>query len=491
MSLTAYTPASRTLGATRTADANNLADAWKDAALQWSQTEDFLGQWEGKPGSGNVIAVSTDLKAGRGDRVHVSVFGDLGGSGQISDDELEGFEEVPDEATFEVDIDQFRHAVAYTELARQMTNQGGSLDSISAEKLGRWLAARKQTHALLRFIKGANGLNTLRPDAKTRDLLLTADTLDTSLADNAAGVLGALGANPAMVKVAGSGATIESYLCAGDDQVMTPLRNDDRYENMLLHAQVRGDSNETMKGGYAKWNGHTFYHLNVKDGKTRGALRTPLTPKAKLGDAITAGTTAISVYGSGKTQSALGDYASYYKPFEYFAGYDFLFTKKQVAAPDSGTYYFVIYNVTGSDAGKFGVYSYVGSDCNGNRITITNRLGSAVGGARVTSLAGQTYSSLTHTDAHPTGSLIIPVNAKCVPVAYSLFFGADAMVRCYGKTPIKRLQNVRDYAERRGEGIKSIFGQNVAKDTDGQPSGYVLLETAYAPVGVRLPVISS
>lgn len=491
MALAAYTPAARTLAQTRTADASLLADAWKETALMWSTNEDILGQWEGKPGSGQPVCVETQLTKGLGDRAHFPILGDLGGAGKQSDDELEGFEEFPDESTFALDIDQLRHAVSFTQLKQVMTVTGGSLESVSSELLGRWLGARKQTHALMRYIKSATSANTLRPSGKTADNLLTADTISTALVDDGVGMLQGLGANPGEITIAESGARIESYLCFGADRGLLPLKDDDRYEQMTLHATERGDSNPLHRGGYAKWNGQTFYHWNVRDGKTRGPLACPLTPKAKLGDAVVAGTAAFNVYGSGKTQAALLDYASYYLPFEWFKGYDFLFTKKQAAAPDASTYYFIIYNVTGADAGKFGVYSYTGSGNNGNRITIAARLGATAAGIRVTSLAGQTWSGALHTDAHPTGSLIIPVNAKCVPTCYNLFLGAGSLYRCYGKIPVKKLTNERDYSERKGMGIKSIFGQAVAVDTDQVPSGYVLFESAYSPVGVRLPAVTS
>ena len=63
-------------------------------------------------------------------------------------------------------------------------------------------------------------------------------------------------------------------------------------------------------------------------------------------------------------------------------------------------------------------YSSFESSCgsDGQKITTALRLGPADAGNAVTVLAGQTWNSSKHTTAHPVGSMVIQVNARCVPV---------------------------------------------------------------------------
>jgi len=147
--------------------------------------------------------------------------------------------------------------------------------------------------------------------------------------------------------------------------------------------------------------------------------------------------------------------------------------------------------MTGADAGKFGVYSYVEADNNGNAITMTARLGPAAAGDAVTSLAGQTWDSAIHTNAHPTGSLIIPVNAKCVQYGYALFLGVDSVCLGWGKYPLRDIRHDDDYEDQKGLGIESYYGLNVPRDVNGNPYSYLVMEMAIRTHGSPLPAVTS
>jgi N4-gp56 family major capsid protein len=477
----------------RAADSKLVGEVWEAAVLLQSQTEDVLGQMEGPENSGKPVCVKRALNKGRGDTVNFTVAKALGGSVRRGDAVLEGFEEKAQKATYNVKIDQIRHAVGYTELITDLMAAGHSLESAYATLLGQHFGRTKQEDALMSFRRYATFLNTVRPNNKaTRAAITASDVFSTDLISDAAAAMSTRAAAPANVSKAKSKAKVEGFIFFGPDDLLRPLKADDAYLSALSHAGVRGDENLLFKGGYAQWDAHYIYHWLVKDHDTLGPIGSPLGAKALLGDAVTGANTAPVIQGSGTTIAALTaldlakDGASYFEPFKFFEGYAYKLLSHETLTADSGVHYFIIYNVSGADAGKYGVYSYVGSANTGDKITVTNRLRAAASGAAVDELAGQAWNAAVHTDAHPTGSLIIQVNEQCVPYGYGLGLGANALVRAYGTIPMKRIVNRRDYDERKGMGYKSIYGQKPALDTTGQPRNYVLVQAAISYPGVRL-----
>ena len=132
--------------------------------------------------------------------------------------------------------------------------------------------------------------------------------------------------------------------------------------------------------------------------------------------------------------------------------------------------------------------SYVGSDNDGNKITITERLGSSANGAQVTTLGTVAWDSGTYRcDSAPVGSVIIPANSKGTPIGWSLALGAGSAIRAYGAIDMQKIEEKRDYGFVEGFGFEGIFGQTATKDTQGLTRNYVLVEHALERAGVVIP----
>jgi len=172
-------------------------------------------------------------------------------------------------------------------------------------------------------------------------------------------------------------------------------------------------------------------------------------------------------------------------PFDWFLGLDYQFYEEQTPNPDANVYGFIVINMSGSDQGKFGVYSYTGSNNNGNSIGVLQNLGPTATGIQVTALFGQTFNANIHTVNHPTGSVILQVNKKCVPVAWAFMFGAGSAMRAYGNLggklsgkSIATMEEEGDYQMNQGRGMAVCYGQAPAQDTKHVARRYVLIPHA-------------
>ncbi len=471
-----------TFGAVKTAAPKAIGEAFARAIQVQSANVDVFGQMEGPEGSGRPFCIKTDLSKGAGQVVNFTTMAALGGRGRLGEQPLAGNEEKPRIGTYPCKVEIIRHAVGWTEKLRAFMAAGQSLEGVYAMLLSDWFGRKKQHDMMINLRNAASLRNTYKINGKAFDALLSTDCLGTGIITGAKSQLITLGAKSANLskKKSRAGSEIKQYLLFGSNIALNSLKSNSSYLTAAEYAQERGDDNVIFAGGYTNWDGNGIFEFNVTDPDGDGPVGAPILPRALLGTAVTAGTATFNITGGGVTSPLASMY-----PFDWFLGYDYQYFEDQVAAPDSNTYYVVILNVTGADAGKFGVYSYVGSGNDGNKLTVAARLGSASSGIRTTTLAGQTWSSTVHTDAHPTGSLIFQVNAKCTTVGWAYMFGAMAAVRAYGNVEGsgKSLQEVReqgDYGMKKGRGMVTCYGQAPAVDTQNQARNYVLIPTAVA-----------
>ena len=466
------------LEAYRTSAASNVGQLFSNYIDLAVEEEDLFAMLEGREGSERPIWRKTDLTKGGADKVYFNAIASLGGDGVHGDEVLEGNEEALAIGSYPCQVDFIRHAVGLTKKDIEFLAAGRSIEAAAAPLVAKWLGRKRQRDMLMKFITSAAGLNTLRPNNKSgRDALTTTDTLSTGLIAQANAVATSIGASPINIMRDGYSKVYELLFLATEDS-LAPLANSSSWLQAQQYAAVRGTGNVLFRGGYTRWNGSTILHHKVVDADTPGPIGSPLLPKALLGDAVSAGTTAFDVTGGGRTSPGTSN-----KYFECFSGAPYRYLESDSAtSSDSGTYYFVIINVSGADRGKWGFYSYTGSGNDGNQITITKRLGSAASGDRVTTLGGVTWDSAKNTDAHPTGSVILQANANGVPIGFSLCLGAGAGLRAYGSLRHQLVQNTSDYGHRMGWAYQSIYGQQVRRDSGisgaNRPRGYVLIEHA-------------
>lgn len=467
-----------------------VGELFSKLMLLQTRNKDILGQMEGPEGSGKPICIKTELGKGAAQTVNFSVVSSPGGEGAIGEDALEA--EQLDFNSFGVTLDIFRHGLGMTEKIKMFLAAGMSIEEAFAEQESDYFALRRQSDMFMLWRRYATASNTIRPNSRASiDALLSTDTMNTTLISDVASRLktrGAPPANLAKIKVDRYSADLLNYIILASDRFLNPLKSNSTYNQALRDAGVRGSENLIWGGGYAKYDGQSIFHYDVVHEDTRGPLGAPIEPEALLGTAITSATTTVEITGGGRTSPS-----ATHKPFKWFKGYRYPLVGHDLPGVDSGDYYLVIYNVTGADAGKFGIYKYTGSANDGNKIgAVTARLGASATGIAVTTLAGITYDSAKHTDAHPTGSRIIQVNAKCVPYCYGIGMGAMAGLRAYGGPAIKPIKEEGDWGFKKGLGFQAVYGQNLAKDTQNSVRNYVLIEAAYRPQGLdNLPVVSS
>jgi hypothetical protein len=509
-----YTPNPSTVANLRSVAANNIGKFFSQVVMMATQNEDVFGQWEGKAGTGSVVAIKDDLSKGRGDTVYFPVIGSLGGDGIRGDGALEGNEDYLAESNFNVVIDETSNAVSYTSLRKSMSTWGMSLEATLAKLSSEWLGQKRQNDILMYHRRYSTADNTYRPEGKARNVLTSYDTFSTSLIEKSAVIASQIGVVPARTEANTNGAKIEGFLFFGPNSVLNSLLADGDYKNTGFFAQDRGASNTLMRGGYVNWNGNNVYHWNTRDGKHYGPLNCPLTPKARLGAASSgttltlSGSSAITVYGSGVAQATLaalpGDRSSFFKPFQWFPGYDYLFTSFQQTASDSAQYYAWLIDTTNK---RVAFVRYQGSTNNGIRIQInawtaagaddsagTGTSFRYIGGVNGTGTATGLDSNVTTRANFGTvfnvgSTWIIPATKWGTPLGWSMVLGDSSILRCYGDIPVQQYTNERDGGRFKATGIISRYGQGLPLDVNGKPTYSLLLETAVRHPGIDLPDI--
>ena len=467
-----------------------VGEMFNDGIQVAAANADVFSQMEGKETTNLPFVVKQDLTKGGGNVVNFTTMGVLGGRGRMGEQQLIGYEEKPRIGSYNCRVEIIRHAVAYTAKMKAFLAAGRSLPSVYSELLGDWFGRKRQADMMIMLRNSANARNTYRVSQKPFDSLISSDTMTTSVINGAKGQLVTLSAKSCnltkgagMGKKSNTGAEIRQYLLFGTQMLLSPLKANSSYLTAAEYAQERGPSNTIFAGGYTSWDGNGIYEWNVSDPDTSGPLGAPILPRALLGTAIAADVVSVGITGSGV---ATPDTSMY--PFDWFLGYDYPFYEEQTPNPDPNTHYVVILNVSGPQAGLFGVYSYLGNTNNGYSLTMLNRLGPAANGIAVTTLAGQTWNPAIHTNAHPTGSLIFQVNAKCTTIGWGFMFGAASAVRAYdnlgdldegtsGKS-IANMGETGDYGMKKGRAMAICFGQAPAQDSLNQARNYLLIPCA-------------
>lgn len=462
---------------------------WHQGVLIAEQTEDFFQQMESSTDRAPIWA-KTDTAKGRGQSMVFTPMSGFYNKGKFGEALFEGpndFEKVR-VGDFTLTVDFIRNAVRNSERMEEVMGMRNEIKTKFNIELGKWLGRTKSEQLFGMFQLKLNSENVLYANGKTLNTLSSADALVWDELVTAGQAMKPLGGLPANVAGKHAGQPIWSQSVVATEAALTSLKLDPDYKTVLASGDIRGKGNTIFKGGYPSIDGHTIVPYNPIDHDGVGPQGSFLNPKAFLGVAITAGTTTFDIKGGGNSTDA--DSSDF---FRYFAGSPYEFVDTGVFSPASETRYLLICNTTGADAGKFGMYSYTtGND--GNKITIVNRLGSAASGDRVTTLGSVVWNAGVwankHTDAHPEGSLIIPCNAKGVPIGDTLVLGKCAALRGYGKHRGQRSQQVHEGGFLMDRFITSVFGQTIREDRKGRHPAVIRLRHAISYPGISFPTVA-
>lgn len=480
---------------------------WNTTVMQTAESEDIYTAMQGKPGSGKAFIEDRSLTAKAGAEVIMSVIAPLNGPGLRGNAYRPGNEEKRKANTFSCKIDYIWNGVATDKQAKNNLIIFSDFDRQTQADLGGWLGRFKMNDMKMKLILTANPTrnsaasqrNIFRPSNKgSREALRSGDTVSVDAIVVASELAKTNGAKAASTVQAGPGNQLKKFICQTTSAAMTSVKRDSRYRNAIEQAGNKDNTgNPSFSGKFVNVDGNAIFEHEIVDQDGWGPIGSPQTPKASLGTAIVAGTSALVITGGGNAAGAAISPAPLY--FGWFSDYAYLFNSfdASVATDSSTTRYALIYNWTGADAGKFMFVSWNAN--NGNQLTVVARLSAGSTGTQATTVGNVTWGSSTWTDASGTtllcetaaeGSTIVETNSYGVPIGFSFIFGEAAAIRCWGRDDMNRVTENRNYGFAMGIGVECEYGQTAALRTDGIAPNYILIEHAQSYAGVPLPNIA-
>ena len=478
-------------------DAASLRQKWHKGALLAEEEEDFFQQFEGNMRA--PIWVQKDLSKGDGSKMTFTTTSGYYGEGKYGEELFEGpgdFEK-DDIDSFNLNVDFIRNAASRSKRADEIMGLMDELKSLVPVKLGKWLGRTKRDNIMGLCALTLPVENRIYAGGKTLATLGSADVLSWDDIVTTGAAMKPLGGLPANVSTGNVPIWSQNFIPS--ETAALSLRLDPDYKTVLASGDVRGRGNTLFKGGFPAIDGHTIIPHNALNHAGKGAVGSFLAPEAFLGVAITGTTDAARTLSGGGSDNADGALTGTGKPlwFKYFGGHDFKFVDTGVLDVSAssigdvaGPYYAIIYNTTGSNAGKWGFVKYTTGN-NGNAITITEFLtGQANGTFRKGTVGGVTWSASLNTEVWDSGALIIPANEKGVPIGHTIAMGRAGIVRGYGSARAQR-----DIEMDNGNFIKrvfimSIFGQALRRDRKNRVPAVMLLTHALSRPGIKLPTVS-
>ncbi len=488
MALTDYSASPNTGDTHSTMAPEAVAQMWDKGCEVFEQTHDFWRQFEG--GSPSMpIHSRTDLSKGKGQKITFRIKAGLYGRAHVGDELFtDGTHyEAQRIASDELAVDWFRHASRYTERTEEVMGMRGELFDGLNEDLGEWLGRLKTKHMFMCFLhKGDAGINTriLNGRATINDIE-SDDTLyyDGLIATGAQ--LQTSNGKPAYVGKDSGGNPIHKYVIVSTSDALQSLELDPDYKSAKSAAGERGAENLIFKGGYHNLRGHVIKEYTAIDHDGAGPIGSPINPKAELGVAITAGTATFKIKGGGYEAVSDLDRVDY---FEDFPNHAFKFMPGDALAAGSTEHFCIIYNRTGADAGKWGMYAFTTND--GQELTVTKRLHSVdgAGGAdiRLDQVGSVEWDATKNTNAHPEGSIVILCSKFGASIGYTIMMGSAACRRGYGKYARRRTQQEHEGGHVRDVYITSVFGQAPRRDARGRAPGFVTLAHAIQYPGISI-----
>jgi len=462
---------------------------YKKTLDTFEQSEDIFQQMEGA-GANALIQSKTETSKGVGQKI---TFRNRAGFYQEPKYGDEIYEDSDDfEALvlgdYELEVDWISHASRITERTEELLGLRGELERGLPIEQGKWLGRLKTEQLLMMFLNKGHSTSYQFASGRTGvNSLKSTDVLDWDEVIQMTTQLKNLGGRPAMLSKKGMNACKAYNIMATTDALFS-LENDSDFREVLQSAGSRGDTNYMFNGGWANVRGNFFTEYNPIDHDGHGPIGSPMNPKALLGEAITAGTTAFTLKGGGSAAAAAKTNISYFK---YFSEFAYRWTPADVLTPAGTTRYFLVVNPPNAavDPNKIGMYSYTVNS--GNTITVAGRLGSANGGIRTTTLGDVTWDTGVwnglHTDVHPIGATIVECNSKGVPIGRSIAMGAAAAYRGYGKYRNQRTEDSHNGGFIRDVFIRSVFGQTPRQDAAGRTPGFLVLTHAVQYAGLPIP----
>ena len=377
----------------------------------------------------------------------------------------------------------------------------GELKNNLPAQLGEWMGRAKTERLFMMFNYKCDSNSYVFANGKSNaDALVSADVLDWDEVVVMNTQMKRRGGKPAIMGKTRNGRPLFRNCVIATSDSLFSLEMDSNYKQVLREAGARGEgSNFLFDGGYTDIRGNVIKEYVPIDHDGYGPIGSPLNPKADLGVAITANTTAQDIVGGGDAVGAALTNIMYTK---YFPKYAYQWLPSDVLAVDgsvtswtdpSDNFYVLIINPPGgADGNKIGMYEVSAND--GHKLTVTKRLRAAASGDAVTTLGDVTWNTGVwngvHTDSHPVGSTVVLCNSKGVPIGHSLMLGAAAALRGYGKYRNHRSEQKHEGGFVQDTFITSVFGQEPRRDRRLRTPAVMHLTHAVQYPGLPIPTVT-
>ena len=472
---------------------------WQKVVEVFEQTTDPFQKYEGAH-KDSPIRVINDTSVVAGLKFRITSRAGYYGRGKSGDDMFVNTADYEQDviSSNEVDADYLRDATSVTTRTDEYLGTRNEIANGQAEELGKWMGREKAARLGMTFnLLGATQNYLIGGNKTSQDALKTADGLVYNDILYMGQALKPMGGRPCEVAHK-NGSPIMKYCVMGTVPGLFSLKQDTTYQNLLENAAPREkyDENPLWTGGYMDIDGHRIEEFNPIDADGYAWAGSWWNAKAYTGNAITPGTAVFTLLGGGSAAAGAVTTVDY---FRFFPNFAFPFSYTSVFTPGTAVFYFLIVNpkgpVTGSNPlpGGVGMYSCTVGNT-GNQLTISQRLGSAAAGARVTTLGNVTWNTGVwngiHSDTHPIGSTVILCNAYGVPIGQTLMFGANAALRGYGQFRNHRSTWIIEGGFQTRTFITTVFGQALRQNVNGKYPGYVVMTHAIQYPELSLPVVT-
>jgi len=441
----------------RAQDAALEAELWEAGARKYEDTMDIWTAMEG--GQDAVIETVTRTSAGQGHKITFRQESGFHGEGLVEDEDFEDDDDYEEHlmSSDSLRVGLLRNGTQSWFLTAHELGMGQELESGLNTKLGEWLGREKGWQMSMALIHKIRQENHWSVDALGIDSLRDATAM-----------LRPLGGSPARIHKDPNGNDIWGMVFVTTTEGVAVLKADPEYADLVKSAHVQSGSNPLFTGDTVMLDGNVIKHWDVKDHDGEGPVGSPLNPKAYLGVAIAAGTGALEIKGGGAGATVADKTKN--KFFRYFPAYNFRFVGGGSVAVDAVShglhlngsdkrFYVTIVNPKNAtvDAGKWAIYECSTND--GNKITVTKRLGASIGGIAHTTVGGVTWSGTVNSADHPQGSLVYWSDEAGVPLGRTIGLGKGAARRGYGMFRSKRFMQPVQGGMKKELYIASIFGQ--------------------------------
>lgn len=433
----------------------------------------------------------TDTRKVRGTTINIPLLAGLGGEGATGENTRNGTEGKIKSGNMTVTIGKQFFAAALKQNVIDETVLADSwsptvnhgLRALHARKKNGSVIGRMMVAANFRVstFTGTSGANLMYPTGTSRATLKSANVFDTTTLVRAGNKLPGMGANPMDTTMDKGGSLGELFMFLSTQQNLVNLESETAYNSRQDYAFMgKGDESPIFKGGFTRYRGHGIYRWINRDHANEYSIGSWLTPKAKLGLAITGATTGTEVHGGGAVYATMASadevLIQWFQDFSN-APYTFYGGVSNAGATTTTTRHIMIIN---SDGSGWAIYSYTVND--GNKITITAHV----------DLSGD-----LNTLDHPVGSEIYECNILGTCLGRTLGFGAQAVAAGigtingnaadpqYGKRTVEK----RDYENDIGVGLDGVWGcAAVKRAVDSAYPNFLVIEHAITPEGA--PTIS-